>query len=319
MSHTVVAVFDKFGDAQSAINALYKEGGFTKADVKLSPSEESTESRQHALSSVKQITDTGGWSIGDFFRSLFSSNQHSDDAGIYAESVRRGAYLLSIDAQTEEQATRAADIMQRFHAVDLGQRSSHWRSSGWAGYQSDAPLYTADEIQKERSLYGQTTVGASAGAQAVSKTSGNAATSGEVIPVIQEQLEVGKRAEQKGGVRIFSHVTEKQVQESVQLPEEDVKVEQFGTQGTAKGASMTEDEFRQHWQGAYGSSGGKYEDYESAYRYGSQLANQQKYHGYRWEQLEPEVKSDWEAIHSGSPWERTKQAVKYGWEKMKGH
>lgn len=382
MNNTVVAVFDDYADAQGALNALYKEGGFTQADVKLSPAEESTEARQQALRSQQTTADTGGWSIGDFFRSLFGSDQHSDDAGVYAEAVRRGSYMLSVDAQTEEQAERAADIMQRFNAVDLDQRSSHWRSSGWTGYQSDAPLYTADETRKDRDLYSKTTIasGTGAGTQA-----GSTATTGKAIPVIEEQLEVGKRVVQKGGVRIFSRVTEKPVQESVQLREEhvkvertavdqpataadieafkegtvevretaeepviaktarvveevkvakevtertetvsdtvrrtDVEVEQLGTQG-ASGRVIADDEFRQHWQGAYGSSGGRYEEYASAYRYGANLANQQKYQGYRWEELEPQVRSDWEATHAGSPWDRTKQAVRYGWEKMTGH
>lgn len=381
MNNTVVAVFDDYGDAQSALNALYQEGGFTQADVKLSPSEASTEARQNALRSQKTATDTG-WSVGDFFRSLFGSDQHSDDAGMYSEAVRRGSYMLSVDAQTEEQAERAADIMQRFNAVDLDQRSSQWRSSGWTGYQSDAPLYTADEIQKDRDLYSKTTI---ASATQPAGTQQSTASTGKAIPVIEEQLEVGKRVVQKGGVRIFSRVTEKPVQESVQLREEhvkvertavdqpasaadieafkegsievretaeepviaksarvveevkvgkevtertetvkdtvrrtDVEVEQLGAQA-AGGRTIADDEYRQHWQGAYGSSGGRYEDYASAYRYGANLANQQKYQGYRWEELEPQVRSDWEATHAGSPWDRTKQAVRYGWEKMTGH
>lgn len=379
MNNTVVAVFDDYGDAQSALNALYQEGGFTQADVKLSPSEASTEARQSALRSQKTTADTG-WSVGDFFRSLFGSDQYGDDAGMYSEAVRRGSYMLSVEAQTEEQAERAADIMQRFNAVDLDQRSSQWRSSGWTGYQSDAPLYTADEIQKDRDLYSKTTV-SKTGAQSAGATT----STGKSIPVIEEQLEVGKRVVQKGGVRIFSRVTEKPVQESVQLREEhvkvertavdqpasaadieafkegsievretaeepviaktarvveevkvgkevtertetvkdtvrrtDVEVEQLGAQ-SAGGRTIADDEFRQHWQGAYGSSGGRYEDYASAYRYGANLANQQKYQGYRWEELEPQVRSDWEATHAGSPWDRTKQAVRYGWEKMTGH
>ena len=381
MNNTVVAVFDDYGDAQSALNALYQEGGFTQADVKLSPSEASTEARQNALRSQKTATDTG-WSVGDFFRSLFGSDQHSDDAGMYSEAVRRGSYMLSVDAQTEEQAERAADIMQRFNAVDLDQRSSQWRSSGWTGYQSDAPLYTADEIRKDRDLYSKTTI---ASATQPAGTQQSTASTGKAIPVIEEQLEVGKRVVQKGGVRIFSRVTEKPVQESVQLREEhvkvertavdqpasaadieafkegsievretaeepviaktarvveevkvgkevtertetvkdtvrrtDVEVEQLGAQ-SAGGRTIADDEFRQHWQGAYGSSAARYEDYASAYRYGANLANQQKYQGYRWEELEPQVRSDWEATHAGSPWDRTKQAVRYGWEKMTGH
>jgi uncharacterized protein (TIGR02271 family) len=46
-----------------------------------------------------------------------------------------------------------------------------------------------------------------------------------VLPVIEEQLQVGKREGQRGGVRIYSHVTERPVEETVRLREENVTVE----------------------------------------------------------------------------------------------
>jgi uncharacterized protein (TIGR02271 family) len=388
MNQTVIAVFDSYADAQNALNALYQQGGFTQADVKLSPAEETTQARQQALRTPAATTESSGWGIGDFFRSLFGSDQHSDDAGLYAEAVRRGSYLLSVDTANAGQAQRAADILQPFNAVDMEQRSSNWRSSGWTGYQSDAPLYTAEQVQKERGLYSQTTVASVAATPAgtTSKTTTDTtATTGKSIPVIEEQLNVGKRVVQTGGVRIYSHVTETPVQESVQLREEhvkvertavnqpasaadidafkegtvdvretaeeavvaksarvveevrigkevtertetvsdtvrrtDVEVEPLTTQTSQTGSTMSDDEYRQHWKTAYGSSGGQYEDYASAYRYGANLASQQKYRGYRWEELEPKVKTEWESTHAGSPWEQTQQAIRYGWEKMTG-
>jgi uncharacterized protein (TIGR02271 family) len=378
MNQTVIAVFDSYADAQSALNALYQQGGFTQADVKLSPAEASTQARQQALRTPAATTESTRWGIGDFFRSLFGTDQHGDDAGLYAEAVRRGSYLLSVDAENAGQAERAAEILKRFNAVDLDQRSSIWRSGGWTGYQSDAPLYTDDQIQKEHGLYSQTTLASTSGSQ-----TDTSATSGQTIPVIEEQLNVGKRVVQTGGVRIYSHVTETPVQESVQLREEHVKIERTAVnqpasaadidafkEGTVEvretaeeavvaksarvveevhvgkevtehtetvsdtvrrtdveveplatqttGGTLSDDEYRQHWKTAYGSSGGQYEDYASAYRYGATLASQQKYHGYRWEELEPKVKSEWESTHAGSPWEQTQQAVRYGWEKMTG-
>lgn len=393
MNNTVAAIFDRYGDAQSAMNALFNEG-FTRADVKLSPAEESTEARQQALRE-QPAAPQQGWGIGDFFRSLFGSDQHSDDAGMYSEAVRRGSYLVSVDASTEDQAERAADILGRFHPVDLDERAGHWRSAGWTGYQAGSPVYTAEESRSEMAGYtSKTTVsGTQAPAATQDTTTTTASTqAGEAIPVVQEQLQVAKRAVVRGGVRIYRHVTETPVQESVQLREEhvsvqrtpvdqpasaadidafkegtveiretaeepvvaktarvveevrvgkevtertetvsdtvrrtDVEVEQLGAQaaagttGTSTGAGIASDDvFRQHWQSAYGSSGGKYEDYASAYRYGANLAGQKQYQGYRWDELEPQVRSDWEASHQGSPWERTKQAVRYGWEKMTG-
>ncbi len=398
MNHTVAAIFDSYGDAQSAINALFNEG-FSSADVKLSPSDESREAREQAVGQSAPTKE--GWGIGDFFRSLFGSDQHSDDAGMYAEAIRRGSYLVSIDASTEAEAERAVDIVMRFNPVDLSPRAEHWRSGGWTGYQSGAPVYTEEEIRNEQAGYqSKTTISdvspAATGKAVPATATGTAetATAGATLPVVEEQLQVGKRLVERGGVRIYRHVTETPVQESVQLRQErvtvertpvdqpasaadigairegvteiretaeepvvaktarvveevrvgkevtertetisdtvrraDVEVEQLGTAASAAGMTGTtgsagaasDDIFRQHWQSAYGSSGGKYEDYASAYRYGANLAGQKQYQGYRWDELEPQVRTDWEASHQGSPWERTKQAVRYGWEKMTGH
>ncbi len=46
-----------------------------------------------------------------------------------------------------------------------------------------------------------------------------------VIPVVEEELKVGKRTVEGGGVRVSTQVTETPVQEQVQLHEEQVKVE----------------------------------------------------------------------------------------------
>ena len=46
-----------------------------------------------------------------------------------------------------------------------------------------------------------------------------------VLPVVQEELQVGKREVQRGGVHVFSYVTERPVEESVRLREEQVTVE----------------------------------------------------------------------------------------------
>lgn len=382
MNNTVVAIFDDYGQAQQAMNALFNEG-FTQSDVKLSPPEESPRFREQFLRSRQPVETASSWGIGDFFRSLFGADQHSEDAGMYSEAVRRGSYMLSVDTSSKDEADRAVDIMQRFNAVDLDQRAAHWRSTGWTGYQSDAPIYTAEQIQKERAGYSSATTGASGSSTAQPASTSTASKTGETIPVVEEQLHVGKRAVQRGGVRIYRHVTKTPVQESVQLREEhvsvqrtpvdqpasaadidtfkegtmeiretaeeavvaktahvveevrvgkevtertetisdtvrrtDVEVEQLGPGRIA--SSLGDEAFRQHWQSAYGSSGGKYEDYAQAYRYGVTLAGNKQYQGYRWDELEPQVKSDWESAHAGSPWERTKQAVRYGWEKMKG-
>jgi len=46
-----------------------------------------------------------------------------------------------------------------------------------------------------------------------------------VIPIVDEELEVGKRVVEQGGVRVHSHMTERPVEKSVRLRDERVTVE----------------------------------------------------------------------------------------------
>lgn len=353
MTSTVIAMFDEYAQAHSAMNALFTEG-FAASEVKLSPAENSAEARQAALHGTQQTEPetSRGWSIGNFFSSLFGSDQHATDADLYTEAVRRGAYLVSVTVSSPEQGDRVAVIIQGFNPTDVEQRAAEWRSSR--------------------------------------KGSTTAAETQASLPVIQEELKVGKRSVLKGGVRIYQHVTESPVQESVSLAEEhvnvtrtpvnepaseadlaafkegtlevremaeepvvektarvveevniskdvtektetvsdtlrrtDVEVENLSPQQVAQTTQqassrmLDEDIFRQHFQTAYGS--GRYEDYAPAYTYGASLAGNQRYQGYRWEELEPQVRSEWESTHAGSPWEHTHQAIRYGWEKMSRH
>jgi len=45
------------------------------------------------------------------------------------------------------------------------------------------------------------------------------------LPVVEEELQVGKREVERGGVRVFSHMSERPVEEEVRLREERARVE----------------------------------------------------------------------------------------------
>jgi hypothetical protein len=126
MTSTVIALFDAYGQAQGAMHALFSQG-FTHSDVKLSPAENTIEARQAALRGTQQTEaeTSAGWGIGNFFRSLFGSDQHADDADLYAEAIRGGGYLVTVAANSTEEGRRAADIMHGFSPADLDQRAAH--------------------------------------------------------------------------------------------------------------------------------------------------------------------------------------------------
>jgi len=58
------------------------------------------------------------------------------------------------------------------------------------------------------------------------------------IPVVEEELQVGKREVQRGGVRVYQRVRETPVNESVQLREEHVKVERHPVDQPASAADI---------------------------------------------------------------------------------
>jgi uncharacterized protein (TIGR02271 family) len=68
----------------------------------------------------------------------------------------------------------------------------------------------------------------------------------EVIPVAEEELNVGKREVNRGRVRIHSHVVERPVEEQVNLREEHVQVERRPVEGSLRsGATDNDDLFRE--------------------------------------------------------------------------
>jgi len=151
-----------------------------------------------------------------------------EEAGLYAEGIRRGGTLVTVQAP-DDRMQEALDIFNRHHPVDIEQRGTYYQQSGYTGYNENAPVYTADQIRTERSRYATmppVTATAAATMPAATGTDRTVAAGESVtIPVVEEELSVGKRAVQRGGARIHTYVTERPVEENVTLREEHVNVE----------------------------------------------------------------------------------------------
>jgi hypothetical protein len=102
---------------------------------------------------------------------------------------------------------------------------------------------------------------------------------------------------------------QEQIQDTVRHTE--VEVERLGG---------TDDDsyYRNHYQSNLAASGGAYDDYAPAYTYGSQMRGQ--YAGRQWDEVESDLRTDWES-RSGSSggastWDKMKAAVRHGWDRM---
>jgi stress response protein YsnF len=150
-------------------------------------------------------------SVANFFADLFGPNQ--DDAGHYAEAVRRGGAVVAVTVADENRIASAREALAETGAVDIEKRVAEWRQSGYKGYRSDAAPYTSDEIAKERS---------------------------RVIPVVEEEVKVGKRQVDLGAVRVVSRMVETPVNETVTLRDERADIERRPVDRTATEADLND-------------------------------------------------------------------------------
>jgi len=157
---------------------------------------------------------------------------HSD-AGHYAEGIRRGSTLVSVNTD-DQRADEAMAIFNRHSPVDIDERSSHYKSTGYTGYNENAPHYTPEQITAERNTYATARATPATGTMGT----GTAGTNEVTIPVVEEELTVGKREVSRGGARIHTHVTERPVEETVTLREEHVNVERHPVNRAASEADL---------------------------------------------------------------------------------
>lgn len=150
-----------------------------------------------------------GQGAGGLIGALTDIGVPEEQAGLYAEGVRRGGTLVTVSA-ADDQADRVVEILERHNPVDIDRRAAYWRESGWSGYDANAEPYAADRIEQERDMYRNREL--SEGEQAA-------------IPVVEEEVKVGKRATEGGRVRIHSRIEERPVEETVSLRDETVRVE----------------------------------------------------------------------------------------------
>jgi hypothetical protein len=93
-----------------------------------------------------------GAATGSLVGALTEAGVSKDEAPLYAEGVRRGGTLVSARVPDKDR-TRLDSILNQ-SAVNLRDRSAAWQKTGWKSYDPAAKPYGADEVRKERQLYG---------------------------------------------------------------------------------------------------------------------------------------------------------------------
>jgi|SRR6476659_2125937 stress response protein YsnF len=186
MTQTVIALFNNATEAKRAVDTLVDQG-FQRSNVDISRG--NTDNNYYNDDSNRDTNESG---ISRFFSSLFGDN---DDADKYTRVAERNSSVVTVHAGSIEEARRAADVLDASGAMDVNEKAAE---------------------------YGYSTTGGDINKTSMDKRSGNETTS---IPIVEENVQVGKREVETGGVRLRSRIVEKPVEENLRLREERVTVE----------------------------------------------------------------------------------------------
>jgi uncharacterized protein (TIGR02271 family) len=192
MSRTITAMFDSRSEAEAARDQLRTTTG---ADAQI-------------LDQSSSSSGDSGQSRG-FWAGLKDAFVADEDRPSYEEGVRRGGFLLCATVD-EAQADQACSVLESAGSVDFDSRESQWRNEGWQPQASSGQQSGGFQGQRENFGGGQT---------------GERAVEEERIPIVEEQLSVGKREVNRGGAKVRSYVRETPVSEQVHLRQEDVNIE----------------------------------------------------------------------------------------------
>lgn len=200
-TNALVALFNDRSSAERAAQQLLRNG-FRSDQVHVSSSDELTTnvaSGNAGLSGTAHESSGGG--IAGFFRNLFGEDTPEEDSRYYSGAVQSGKSAVVVHAD-DNTIDRAADILNESGAVNV-------EEDGSAYHGSSAVDRTQTEYRGERAV-------------------SDAATdvqSGTAIPVVREDINIGKRVVQRGGVRVYNRVSEQPVEKDIELQEEHVRVD----------------------------------------------------------------------------------------------
>ena len=230
MSSVLVGMFNSQDAATQARTQLIS-AGFAASAVTLTGGTALSSSSYTPASTSSADEPHQEGAIARFFGNLFGDSDDKSDterAGYtdtYKEAFKRGAYGVSVTTANESEMDKAEGILNQAGAVDIDEKAESWKKEGWVGG----------------------AVGAMTGAATTAKGTASTLEAGasKKLQEVEEELKVGKRAVAKGGVRIFTRMTEVPVTETVRLREEHAEVKR-----TAVDRPATEADFAAFKEGS---------------------------------------------------------------------
>jgi uncharacterized protein (TIGR02271 family) len=279
----------------------------------------------------------GAGSSADLIESLRSVGFADPDARHYYESLRRGQALIAVQSP-DDRVENAVEVMRRLGARAVDDTAF----DGAAAFDGPAPAAAGERAP----------VAAPSPPPAKAPAARESVVPQVTVPVVEEQLEVGKRQVSRGGVRINSQIVEEPVEESVSLREERLVVERRPVYRDATEADLADfkegtieihetveepvivkkrrvveeivigretRERTERISETLRRTQVRVEPIEEgpAHRYGESLARDERFRGAEWREVEPTAQREWDEQNAG-PWDQFKDSVRGAWQRVSG-
>lgn len=322
MTQTLAAVFDRRDAAEQARQKLIAAGygserirlNDTSSDYSGAPT-----TSPGTISAAEAARDDEGFvaSIKHFFADLFGSH---DDRYVYAEAVSRGHVVLTLEGASDAEIDRASDIVEDFGPINIEEHSEQWRAGGWS--RDDSNFNTASNMSgvgsagnlSGASLQSMTPPTGMGGELGIGGATGNLAGSTQNLSGGTQTLSTASQqfATEEAIPGGFAGVGDTGRSASIAR-----NVRSYPRTDSLQNLASDDDQYyRSHWDRTYLSTGARYEDYDPAYRYGRSMADSDTYRGRPWDEVEPDLRSNWEHTYPQSAWENFKAAVRHGWDRL---
>lgn len=187
MNNVLVAIFDETNEATTARSRL-EAFGIPAESIRIEQNR--TDSEDSAATNGEPKSRRG------FFAELFGigDDDSKDESGDYAEAVRRGSVVLTVKlADDDKRADEITDILEDCGAIDVDERVDRWKAGGYSEHDESALPLSAQQRDTERN---------------------------EMLKVIAEEVKVGKREVEGGGIRVRRRVTQQPFEQEVSLREQ---------------------------------------------------------------------------------------------------
>jgi uncharacterized membrane protein len=289
---------------------------------------------------------------GGILGALVDMGIPEETASYYAEGIRRGGTLITVRTD-DYMSDRAVEVLNRHNPVNLKERVGEWRQTGWTGFRQErmgSDYQTSPSAEEQRRMEEEHQIPDTGMGPQGMGPQGTMGMGQDVHGTGSGQGTYGMGRDVYGSGSIHdADIRENRQSSGPMAPREiDAGGDTFGGEGTvgseygnvgSRGGGLPETEvppserpmgagrdygdysiydarFRNDFQRSPYSRDYSYAEYEPAYHYGYDMAHNDVYRGKRWEDIEPNIRRDWERDHPNT-WDRFRDSIRNAWEDVK--